>query len=136
MIARVLAVIALAGCDPDHVIEPGVLNFSNQPAEIEVPSSATVGEAFVVRCTTFGDGCVSFERTDLDQAADGADVFPLDRRDIPSGNGTCPEILLQFHHDATLSFDSPGTKEIRFHGRNVSAEGDADVEIAMPILVE
>jgi hypothetical protein len=79
---------------------------------IAAPTTANVGEQFIVAVTTMGLYCDAAERTDVELMTDAAVIWPYDRY----STGGC--ILLQglFPHEAALVFDSPGDKTIHIHG--------------------
>jgi hypothetical protein len=121
-----VVMLATAACaEPDHVIELGVIEFLNDPLMVEVPSDASIGAPIIVSVITYGGGCHAMERTDIELTSNGADVFPFDRRIVP--NGACTQPLLFFSHDVTVSFDTPGSKDIRFHGRRMELDGNGEV---------
>lgn len=134
--ACALAAVALLLCacaTEDSVVEPGVIDFGGDPVRIDAPSSARVGESFVVTVTTYGGGCIELERTDVELTDDGADITPLDRRRVP---GPCTLVLHLFPHEVTLTFATAGTKTIHIHGRRVKGELDEEIELPRTILVE
>jgi hypothetical protein len=123
------------GTDEDSVIEPGILEYFGQPAVIDVPSSAAVGELIAVNVVTYGDGCFSSERTEVVVDGERADVAPFDRRRI-SDQAPCPLILLELSHGMSMTFDTPGPKTIRVHGRRVDADADEVIEIQRAVAVQ
>ena len=132
-------VVALAACGEDgwdSVVEPGYLEYYGTAAPISAPATARTGEPVVVRVDTFGGGCTDFESTEVTTSATAADVQPLDRRVIPSGNGGCTLILEMITHEATLTFDTPGMKTVTIHGRHVDSRGEQAVAIPVMISVE
>jgi hypothetical protein len=122
-LASVAAALAgLAACS-DDIVAPGVIEVRTLPRKIAVPTSALVGEPVHVELATYGGGCASFERTDVEPASDGFDITPFDRE--PRDPDGCQLILRYFAHDVSLTFDTPGTKTIRVHGvRDVFPEGE------------
>ena len=128
----VLAMLLFAACaDEDSVVELGALAYNPyDPPRVEVPSSVVAGDAFRVYVTTFGDGCISFERTDVVIDGDVVDISPYDRREIPPPNVGCIDIGYDFDHGGTVIFQTPGTKLVRVHGRRVEGRiGRPDYEI-------
>ena len=135
----VVMAVALAACTDDgedSVVEPGQLEFYDMPARIEAPTTAQVGEPVIVRLETYGDGCIEFASTEVTASATAADVRPLDRRLIPGGDGGCTLILKMIAHEATLTFDTPGTKIVTVHGRHVDSRGDEPFATSLLIVVE
>lgn len=109
---------ALTACDDDTVVEIGEIEGDGAPLRISVPGSARIGEPALIGLITYGDGCSSFERTEIVAFPDEVEVTPYDRRKLGSG---CPQILLQFNHDTTIIFDSAGNKVIKIHGRRTGS---------------
>lgn len=127
-IAAALAVLA-AACD---VVDPtgysrelAYIEFYDSPVEIVVPATATVEEAITVTVRTYGGGCTS--RGDTQVAVSGA-VAELRPYDVTRTDGDCPDIMRQFVHEAEVTFDQPGTAQVRVHGRTAPG-GATMVEI-------
>ncbi len=139
LLVGALASLASACGTDDLIIELGCIDYINEgPIDIKAPTSASVGQPFVMTVRTYGLACVSMESTAVELTHDEADVYPFDRRRIPDGNGACILLVTYFAHEATLTFDSPGTKTIRVHGRRVdcwSPPCPVDEEITVPITV-
>ncbi len=122
------------GADDQEVIELGTLEYLDQPAMIEVPRNSSVGESIRVLVTTYGGGCISFERTEIETTISGADFRPFDRRVIPGEDGKCPAILRLIPHEEYVSFSSPGTQKITVRGRRI--DGHENPEISIDVDVE
>ena len=112
--------IASTACDDsdESVVEIGVIEHYAVQTQIEVPSSVTRGVQALVRVTTFGDGCISLEDTEVHITADGAEITPYDRRTPPK----CTANLNHFSHEAYVSFDSLGPKTIVVNGHSYAAD--------------
>jgi hypothetical protein len=129
-----LAGLVVFGCDAGAV-ELGRIKWLGYGAQIEAPASAQVGEEFVITVQTYADGCISFERTDLELMSNGADVTPLDLRDTRE---SCPLAITTIPHAVTLSFSMSGSKTINIHGRHVDCFEEhcsVDERIEVPISV-
>lgn len=139
-LVRVIATVALllsaCGTTDDSVVELGRIEFYHDPALIEAPSSAGVGQSFVVRVMSYGGGCISPERTDVELTSDEAKVMPYDRRDIPTENEACTSDLRLVPHEAMLIFNTAGSKSIRIHGRRVNFDVDEEIQIPLTVVVE
>ena len=109
-----LAVCAAVACDDGVIVEIGVIE-QDGPAQIQVPTTARVGEPALIQVTTYGGGCVSVETTEVVVTDDGAEITPYDRR----REGNCTAIRLEFDHNAAIRFDTPGLKVIRVNGRKM-----------------
>ncbi|MBA3455758.1 MAG: hypothetical protein H0T42_21865 [Deltaproteobacteria bacterium] len=134
-----LALILSAACDApatdESIVELGRLEFFDDPVIINVPSSVKKRQPFQVQVVTYGGGCISFERTDVQVAMDGVDFLPYDRRDIPA-NGLCFANLSPITHEEYVVFDEPGRHVIRIHGRRYNARVDEPIVIQMTTSVE
>jgi hypothetical protein len=138
MSCRIAAVaLLLAACAAeDSVVELGVIEYHAEPTLVEAPSNGIVGQPVTVRVVTYGGGCEALERTDVEVSRDGADVTPFVRRAIPGEHEACTDILLSFQHEASVVFDTTGTKTIRVHGRRVNQGADEEIEISRVVIVE
>jgi hypothetical protein len=114
-----VAVLSTACGEEDSVVEVGIVELHSDPLLLDVPAVARVGEALEVVVTTYGDGCVSEETTQVEMSGDDlVTITPFDRRIIPSDKtGRCPAILRKFPHRAELMFTTPGTKTVLVRGR-------------------
>lgn len=141
VVALLLASLAslASACGTDDIVELGCIEYADEgPVEIAAPASALVGQPFAMTVRTYGLACVSFEGTDVELTKNEADVYPFDRRRVPGEDGGCVLLVTYFAHEATLTFDSPGTKTIRVHGRRVDCwhpPCPVDEEITVPITV-
>ena len=139
-LASLAAVLGSVACQADDsVVEIGVIHYFGDPEQIDVPTSARVGHPFRVTITTFGDGCHSLERTEVQAGDDAIDVTPYDRRLVPSPGEACITLLVSLRHEVELVFETAGTKELRVHGRRLTYDGelmDELVEVTRPIVVE
>lgn len=133
-----LAILALlCSCDgSESVVELGRVEFYDGPLRLEAPDSVEVGQPFVVAVETYGGGCISHEETEVEFTGEGAEFRPFDRRSIPGKNGTCNDDLAYIPHEATLRFETPGSKEIRIHGRRVSFGEDEVVQIPITVVLQ
>lgn len=131
----VAATLAVAGCSPftgpDRSRELGIISYYNQPIEIAVPAAAAAGVPFEVSVRTYGGGCITPNGTDVQ--ADGlvADVTPYDDH---SDSDICADVLGLFDHTATLTFASPGTALIRFHG--MEHPGDRQIVVERSVRID
>jgi hypothetical protein len=108
--------MASACDDSDDVVEIGVIERVDIGigAEIEVPSSVKIGELALVRVSTYGDGCISLDDTEVNITAGGAEITPYDRRHPPK----CTSNFLVFKHEAQVRFNTLGLKTILVNGRS------------------
>jgi hypothetical protein len=134
-VATMALLFAACGTD-DSVVELGRIEFYHDPPVIEAPASAAVGEQFLLRVMSYGGGCISLERTDVELTNEGADFLPFDRRHIPGENEACTLDLRLYPHEATLAFDSTGSKTIRIHGRRVNFQVDEAIQIPLTVVVQ
>jgi hypothetical protein len=112
----VLAAVALscsALTGPKEEERIGVIDFYNDPVVIIVPEMAWVGEPFEVSVRTFGNGCMSQGRTEVEAAGLSVRVTPYD---IHSGHDYCADILRVFEHGAIVTVTEAGVAEIIVRG--------------------
>lgn len=104
---------------------PGTLIHYSDPLQIQIPGSVTAGVPFIVRVTTYGGGCMKQGDTTTEVAGLSAAVRPYDyvAVKLPKNTG-CPDILLFYPHQATLTFQQAGTAVVRVHGWR-QPEGEA-----------
>lgn len=126
-------VCALCGCADESVIEVGQLEIEGAGRHVVVPMDAMVNELLLIEIMTWGDGCYSFERTDVELIGDSIDVTPYDRRRL--GDGVCPNILRHLDHSVTVKFETPGAKTVRVTGRRVFPSVDEPLELTFPVMV-
>ncbi len=128
---------ALVACADGTTVELGQIEADGAPLRIGIPASATIGQSVLVGLVTYGDGCVSFEETQVTITEHGADITPYDRRTLEA---ECPLILRAFDHDATVRFETAGSKVIRLTGRATGTRGgdrfDEVRQLAFPLTVE
>ena len=137
-ISLAMLMALLCACDhrDDSVVELGRIEYYNGPLILDAPDSVAVGQSFVVTVETYGGGCISYEDTEVEFTGEGAEFWPFDRRSIPGKNEACGEDLTFIPHEATLVFDTAGSKKIRIHGRRVSLNEDDVVQIPFTVVVQ
>lgn len=109
----------------------GVIDFYDDPVVIIVPEMASVGGPFEVSVRTFGNGCVSRGRTEVEAAGLSVRVTPYD---IHSGQKYCTDILRVFEHRAVVTVTEAGVAEILVRG--LTKPGDTLVTFAHDVAVE
>jgi hypothetical protein len=122
----------MSACAEDAVVEIGLLEVQGAGQQVQVPLDAVVNEPFRVELKTWGDGCFSLERTDVETTVDEVQITPFDRRKLGSG---CPTILNGFDHGQTIMFDSSGNKTVRIVGRREVGNMDEMLELTFPVTV-
>lgn len=115
------------------VRELGYIQYTELPVEITIPTTVRAGEAFTVRVTTRGDGCVTADDTEVVTVGTTTTVAPYDLRTTTPDQG-CTRELRSFVHTASLRFDTPGEQTVRVTGR--SFPGDAVVEVRRTVTVQ
>jgi len=99
-----------------------VLQFYREPVVIEVPGSATAGQAFSVTIRTYGGGCVREGYTEVSVQGRTAQLRP---RDMQSDSAeVCTAELRTFRHESRVTFDQPGRATVRIHGAQVTTGGE------------
>ena len=77
--------------------------------------------------------CMSVEETEVSITEDGAEITPYDRR-TP---GKCVAALVQFSHEAHVSFETLGEKTIRVNGRRSAGAGTYELlQVVFAMTVE
>jgi len=111
-----LAAVALSCSVPTGPKEEeriGVIDFYDDPVVIVVPEMASVGEPFEVSVRTFGNGCMSQGRTEVEAAGLTVRVTPFD---IHSGQDYCADVLRVLEHRVIVTVAVAGVAEIMFRG--------------------
>jgi hypothetical protein len=124
----------------DRSVQVGFIEWVDEAFAFDAPSTVQAGQSFEGILTTYGDGCVSLDRTDVLLHADSASITPFDREQPPSDGAACPlNVVLVLHH-AQLVFASPGNKTITVYGRRQPGGGSAnsptDVQHEISVVVE
>ena len=107
----------LAACGPVSKVSKGdekrirVVGFHNGDDASLVPKEVTASESFEITVHTYGDGCVELGDTESDVNGGIATVTPYD---VFVDAGACAQIFHTFGHKVDLTFEKPGTAEIRF----------------------
>ncbi len=111
--------------EADHETVLGAVFFHSNPPSVIIPDTVQAGTPFTVTVRTFGDGCYSFARTEIEMDGMAAEIRPYDSRKT---DVACPEILLTIEHTATLRFDTPGLATVRVVGRRTPSEAEDRLE--------
>lgn len=100
-------------------LRPGTLAHYGDPVQVQVPAVAQRGQAFEVRVTTYGGGCVHKGRTDVRVDGLSARITPYDWEvvQLPQGSACTMELRL-LQHTASVRFDQAGTGRVQIHGRS------------------
>ena len=89
--------------------------------EIAIPTSVKVGQGFLVKVITVGDGCVDHASTQLAVNGLVATIIPLDEFNVTAGV-PCQSIGKSFNHYATVRFYQTGQALVRVQGSNGQME--------------
>lgn len=122
------ALVTLSACDvfeADSETDLGALLSFTDPSQLVIPGTANVGQPFIVNARTFGDGCVSFARTELEIEDQTAEIRPYDRREL---DVACPDIMRIIEHPVTLVFNTPGTVTVRVVGMRSPQNQEGSIE--------
>jgi hypothetical protein len=128
--------VLAASCDvfdPDIDTELGTIFHFNSPVRVAIPDSVRVGQPFTVDIRTYGDGCASFARTQIETETESrttVEIKPFDRLDT---RDPCPDILQTIAHPATLQFRSPGVVTITVKGRRLPGGGEETITRSVTI---
>lgn len=119
---------------PRDVARPGILEFHGESRNVvSAPDTVTADEPFDVTVRTYGGGCDQKGETRVERADGVVVITPIDvfteGRDV-----VCPSILRRFEHTAQVSFEAPGTGEVRVRGRRVPP--DEEIVRVRAVVVE
>ena len=141
LISRAHPILALAiglGCSSmaptGEVRVPGtLLGYYGDSAFVTVSARAPVGTPVTIRASTFGDGCYREGETDVSRNGLTAEIAPFDYRQEGAGV-ICTRELIEFSHEAVVTFDTPGQAVITIRG--VEQPGDQPVVLTRYIVIE
>lgn len=102
---------------------PARLVYFFDPVLIEMPSSTPFGSAVTITITTYGGGCIQKGRTDVVQANNHLDLFPLDIFAGPGPN--CTDDLRFNTHHVSFVARLRGDLRVRIHGAELSIVDNA-----------
>lgn len=111
--------VALGGCDivdPEFETELGAVFFFSNPPQITIPDTVAAGQPFTVTVHTFGNGCVEFARTEVEEDENTVEIRPYDRIET---DRACEEILKTIDHSVTLRFGVSGPMTVRVVGKRM-----------------
>ncbi len=107
----------------------GTIEFYGDPVRVGVPTTAELGQPFVVTVITYGGGCIEKGETkvevEVEVEALRAEVRPYDYDISPAlpANGGCTDELNLYEHTTTVTFTEAGMAEIVFYGQKKNASG-------------
>ncbi len=107
--------------EPTVELQPGILEFYDQPVQITTPDTVAVGAPATIEVKTYGGGCVSKGETRVTVEGLLAVVEPLDSVITPSPEAACTDELRFFSHIVTVEFTERGTATLRVRGRRMPA---------------
>jgi hypothetical protein len=122
------AAVLISSCDvfePDHETVLGTVFFHSNPVAVNIPDTVTAGTPFTVTIRTFGDGCYSFARTEIEFDDREAEIRPYDFRKT---EGACADIFLAIDHSVVLQFGSQGAATVRVVGLRLPGATDDVIE--------
>ncbi len=101
---------------------PGVIKYYTTPVSVELPETAIVGQPFVVKVATHGDGCFSKGEVTVSQSSAASVV--VEPFDEVLGRGPrepgelrfCNQNGRTFFHIATVQFDQAGLATVTVRG--------------------
>lgn len=109
--------VMLPACDvfdPDiDVVHGDVAGSAIQPA-VSVPGIVAAGQPFDVDIQTAGNGCYSFQRTEVKLDGMTAEIRPFDRVDL---SDPCEDVLTLIDHTVTLRFARRGYATVHVIGK-------------------
>lgn len=96
---------------------------SGEPVQVEVPSTARVGQSVPVAVTTYSGGCISDDTTAVDVHPHLANVVPYQRVYQPKQNEACTMELRVNRRQVDLVFTEPGPATVIVYGRSYPGGG-------------
>jgi hypothetical protein len=90
---------------------------SGEPVQVEVPSTAKVGQSVPVAVTTYSGGCISDDTTAVDVHPHLANVVPYQRVYQPRQNEGCTMELRVNRREVGIVFREPGPATVTVYGR-------------------
>ena len=115
-VLRLLALMYLAACAAEEVVEVGVLQ-----GQIELPECVGVGREARVLVTTIGGGCVGLHSTEVEHLDEATvRLTPYDRE---SRGDNCTADIAYLQHEVDVTFDTPGMKTIVIRARRETMRG-------------
>ncbi len=97
-------------------LQPGIIDFNDEPIVINVPATAAVGDTVTITVRTYLLRCMRKGETRVSVSGLGVLVEPFDDvRDIP--NVVCFDILGTPTHEANVIFDQAGNARVEVRGR-------------------
>ncbi|HEY4057751.1 MAG TPA: hypothetical protein VGM39_14150 [Kofleriaceae bacterium] len=125
-----------SGLSYDDVVDLGRVEYFSEPAMVDGPTTSAINTDVTFTVSTYGGGCLTFERTDVEPDGDGFLVSPFDRDVNPGKDGACADDLRFIPHAVTLTFATPGQQTVHVAGRRVTSEVDEDIEVPVSITIE
>ena len=106
----------------------GVVRGVSDPITIAVPATARIGEAVVVRITTYGGGCVGPDTTVASTVGLRALIVPYQRVFTVPSQVACTDDLRLESRAVSVTFTSVGEAIVRIVGRAASRDALIAVE--------
>ena len=116
------------------VDQPAYVNFavSSVPA-ISVVGTPKAGEPFQVAVQTHApNGCWVRDYTVVDAQANAVFITPFNRTD-PMIGAPCTASITRIPHTVTLSFTTPGIKQVTLRGRDLDTQQLVALDIAITV---
>lgn len=106
--------------------------FSSQ-SMVELPMNPRAGVPFELRINSFGeDGCWSFDRTEVITDGQSARITPYNRNNATATTG-CTQAIVRIPHFVSLTFATPGPKELLIRGRDFQTRAPAQYPITLVV---
>lgn len=114
LLGFLLAAACESGMELREIIVIGAIaGYFDDDPHIDVPEAASAGEPFTVTVRTYGNGCTSEGRTDVQVAGGVAVVTPYDLE----RQGVCHDIQRILDHTTEVTFDAAGAGLVVIQGR-------------------
>ena len=129
------ALVAACADSDDFTVQLATIEVTTHQVAIDSPMVAGVGEPVLIGITTWGGGCTSEERTDIELHDQEVHIYPYNRTRIPSKGSACTQQLLSIPHQAMFKFEVAGNKQITVHGIREMGFSTEPLDVTLTLLI-
>lgn len=117
LVAATLSACADGLTDPPERLDVGIVQYFEQPVEIEFPDVVEGGVPFTLKVRTYGDGCRRGGPTEVSIRDPDVHVTPYDYT-WEGPNVLCAQVVRTFEHEVEITLHYlPGSRRIYVYGR-------------------